>query len=222
MAQAKKPTADQFLRKAEESSRNGDVPFDRDPWMRASQMAVIGLFIMALVWAAHASQPVLVPVLLAWVIATIVHPIVDLMRAYKVPRVLACVLVTMALMAIVISLLALLSMPITYWLGRATELSILIKEKLQTINQPLVFLGEIRKALGAVSGGEPALQVAQSGNVVTTLFGILTPAVSQFILFAGALLFYLVYRERIKNTAVLLFTNRPARLTALRTLNDID
>ena len=47
-----------------------------DPWARASQVALIGLFVIALLWAAYVAQPVIVPVLLAWVIATIVLPIV--------------------------------------------------------------------------------------------------------------------------------------------------
>ena len=47
-----------------------------DPWARASHVALIGLFVIALLWCAYVAQPVIVPVLLAWVIATIVLPIV--------------------------------------------------------------------------------------------------------------------------------------------------
>ncbi len=40
----------------------------------------------------------------------------------------------------------------------------------------------------AAGGAQPALKVEQeSATVVTTLFAVLTPAVSQFILFIGAL-----------------------------------
>ena len=62
----------------------------------------------------------------------------------------------------------------------------------------------------------------ESATVVTTIFAVLTPAVSQFILFIGALIFYLVYQKRLRNTAVLLLRDREARLTTLRTLSDID
>jgi predicted PurR-regulated permease PerM len=85
-------------------------------------------------------------------------------------------------------------------------------------------LDEVRKTLSSVAGGDAgALKVEQpSANVVTTIFAVLTPAVSQFILFVGALTFYLVYQERIQRTVVLFLRDRAARLTVLRTLSDVD
>jgi predicted PurR-regulated permease PerM len=150
-----------------------------DPWMRAGQVSVIGLFLIALVWCAYVAQPVIVPVLLAWAIATIVLPLVKWMEARRVPRVLAAVAVTVLLVALIVSLLALLSTPVAYWLGRATELGSLIKQKMQTMSQPLALLDELRKALNIVgSGGAPTLKVEQSATVLTTIFSVLTPASS--------------------------------------------
>lgn len=208
------------------SKRNGDTagPPTFDRWARASHVALIGLFVLAVLWSAHIAQPVLVPILLAWVIATIIHPIVEFLQGYRVPRVLGAVLTTLAFMSIVCCLLLLLSTPIAYWLGRASELGLLIKQKLAMINQPLAFLGELRQTLSSIAGGDVgALKVEQPGpSVVSTIFAVLTPAVSQFILFVGALLFYLIYQQRIHRGAVLLLRNRNARLTALRVLSGVD
>ena len=173
---------------------------DVDAWLRASQLAVIGLFVIALICCAYLAQPVLVPVLLAWAIATIVLPIVKWLHAHGLPRVLAAVLVTVLLCLLIVSLLALLSTPVAYWLGRATEIGALIKQKLQTMGQPLVLLEELQKALNAVGSGEGTLKVeAQHSTLVGTIFSILTPAVSQFILFLGALVFYLIYQNRLRS-----------------------
>ncbi len=51
---------------------------------------------------------------------------------------------------------------------------------------------------------------------------ILTPAISQGILFLGALIFYLIYQKQIKANSVLILPTRDARLTALRILSDIE
>ena len=195
-----------------------------DRWLRMSQAATIGLFVIALLWAAYVAQPVVVPVVLAWTIATIVLPVVIWLQGYRVPRAVAVLLVTMALIAVIALFLMLLSTPIAYWLGRASELGVLMKQKFQMMTQPLAMLDEVRKALNAItSGGEGGIKVEQqSGTVVTTIVGVLTPAVSQFILFVGALIFYLVYQKRIRTTAVFFLRDREARLTALRTLSDID
>jgi predicted PurR-regulated permease PerM len=92
------------------------------------------------------------------------------------------------------------------------------------MTQPLAMLDEVRKALNAITvGSEGGIKVeAQSGTLVTTIVGVLTPAVSQFILFLGALIFYLVYQKRIRTTAASFVRDRDAKLTTLRTLSDID
>jgi predicted PurR-regulated permease PerM len=195
-----------------------------DRWAQAGHISLVGLFVIALLWAAYVARPVIVPILLAWVIATIVLPIVRWLTGRKIPRVLAAILVTLALAAIIVGLLALLSTPVTIWLGRATELGALIRTKLQSMSQPLAVLDEIRQMLNTVgTNAGPALKVEQpSPTVVTTIFSVLTPAVSQFILFIGALIFYLVYQTRLRSTVVCMFTDRDTRLMILRVLSDVD
>jgi predicted PurR-regulated permease PerM len=146
------------------------------------------------------------------------------MQDYGIPRPLAVVVVTLTLLAVIVTLLTVLSTPVAYWLGRASELGALMREKLQMMTQPLAMLDEVRKALNTITvGSEGGIKVeAQSGTLVTTIVGVLTPAVSQFILFIGALIFYLVYQKRIRSTAASFVGDRDARLTTLRTLSDID
>jgi len=203
--------------------RSGEARPEPDAWLRASQIAMVGVFVIAVLWCAYVAQPVLVPVLLAWAIATIVLPIVKWIEGHGVPRVLAAISVTVLLFLLIISLLALLSTPVAYWLGRATEIGALIKQKLQTMGQPLVLFEELQKALNAIGSGESTLRVeAQQSTLVGTIFSILTPAVSQFVLFLGALVFYLIYQNRLRSTVVYLLRDRQARLATLRTLSDID
>ena len=216
-----------------EPAAGGGLPSDRattidlphnDRWAQASHVSLVGLFIIALIWAAYVAQPVIVPILLAWVIATVMLPVVRWMAERKVPRVLAAILVTFALVAVIVSLLAALSSPVTFWLGRATELGALIKVKLHSMSQPLAALDEIRKMLNTIgSDAGPALKVEQpSAPVVTTIFSVVTPAITQLVLFIGALIFSLVYQTRLRSTVVYLFTDRDTRLMTLRVLSDVD
>ena len=48
--------------------------------------------------------------------------------------------------------------------------------------------------------------------MVTTIFTIVTPAVSQFVLCIGALVFYLVYQQRLRSAVVYFLSDREARL----------
>lgn len=195
-----------------------------DPWARSAQVALIGLFIIALLWCAYVARAVIVPVLLAWVIATIMLPVVRWLERHKVPRVLGVLLLTIALIGLIAALLTLLSTPIAVWLARASELTVLLKQKLQTISQPLALLEEARKSISSITdGNQPTLKVEQeSAGVITSIFSVVTPAISQSILFIGALVFYLIYRVRVRNTVVLLFTDRDARLKMLHIMSDVD
>jgi predicted PurR-regulated permease PerM len=207
------------------TSGEDDAVLAFDPWTRASQVSMIGVFVISLLWCAYVTQPVIVPVLLAWTIATIVLPLVRWLNQRGAPRIVAVLAVTIMLVAMFVCLLVLLTTPVAYWLGRASEVGGLIKLKLQTMTQPLALLEELQKSLNAIGAGsgQPALRVEQSSaTVVTTIFSILTPAGSQFILFIGALVFYLIYQKKLRSTVVYFLEEHEARLTTLRTLTDID
>lgn len=199
-------------------------PSAEQRWHRASQIAQVGLFIIALLWCAYIAQHVIVPVLLAWTIATIVLPVVKWMERHGIPRALAALGVTALLLAIIVTLLLLLSAPLAYWLGRATYVGALLREKLQGLSQPMALLRELQKGLNAIGAGSPdALKVeSQSASIISTIMSVVTPAVSGFVIFIFSLIFYLIYRPRLRNALVLLLTDRDARLATLRTLNDID
>src|SRR6516165_8280351 len=115
-------------------------PSSEQRWNRASQIAQVGLFVIALLWCAYVAQHVIVPVLLAWTIATIVLPIVKWMERQGVSQVAAAILVTVLLMALLFTLILLLSAPLTYWLGRASYIGALLREKLESFSRPLALL----------------------------------------------------------------------------------
>lgn len=221
-ARQKQPREDPAVPQQAAGEEISAVVIDR--WARTSQIAVIGLFIIALVWAAYVAQPVLVPVMLAWVIATIVLPVVKWMEKHGLPRALAVVLVTAALVALILLLIMLLATPFSYWLSRASEFGVLIKQKLQTMQGPLAMLSEARQAISSLTNNETTTIAVEkpSDNMVTTIFSVLSPAVSEFILFVGALIFYLIYQKEIRSGIVQLLQDRTYRLMALRTLSEID
>jgi predicted PurR-regulated permease PerM len=199
-------------------------------WANAANMAIVALLVLALGYTAYLTQPVLVPVLLAWVIGTILLPVVQRLTAWGVPRGLAVVLVVALLLIVLTCLVTVLTVPVSYWASRATELGTLIRSKLQILNQPLVFLREISQSIGDIAGakanpGPPnggGVEVPAPANIVTGLLSILTPAVSQVVLFIGALMFYLIYQKTIRTSSIIFFSTRETRLTALRIISDIE
>lgn len=215
-------------RAAEVEQAAADEKFqrNRETWAMVADVSVTGLFALAILAALYLMRDVLVPLILAWVVANILLPVVNWMVERKVPRILAVILVTLALIMVLLSIVALFSLPMTYWLGRATELGTLVKAKMATLSEPLTFFRELMGSIGQVTsganGGGPSFRVEGDSNIVGGIYSIVTPAVSQAILFLGALVFYLIYQKKIKARSVLILPSRDARLTALRILSDIE
>jgi predicted PurR-regulated permease PerM len=123
-----------------------------DVWAWAERLSIVGLFCLALGYTAYLTQSVLVPIVLAWVAGTILAPLVDELVRRGLPRPVAVVLVTIVALLIILSIVGLLSTPLTYWVGKTAELGALIKQKLQLLSQPMAFFDEIAKALAEFSG----------------------------------------------------------------------
>lgn len=213
------------VKRAANGASNGDAKLARiDAWQRATQFSTIGLFAFATLGCLYLSHSVVVPILLALVVGTILLPVVEFLEKWKLPRPLAVALVAMALLAAVFVLFTLLSLPLTYWLSRATELGALIREKLQSFNQPLSMLKELGAAFSQATGGDQGgLKVDQSStSIVGGIFSLVTPAVSQTVLFLFAMVFYLIYQKEIRTGTVFLVHDRSARLVTLRIISDIE
>jgi predicted PurR-regulated permease PerM len=213
-------------RATEPEPPESDIPerTTAETWNLIADVSVTGLFALALLAALYLMKEVAVPIILAWVVANILLPVVAWMERRGIPRAPSVVAVALAMVAVLLTVVALLSLPLTYWLGRASELGAMIKEKLASITQPLDFLREFVSAIGQATGQAPGsgLHVEETTNIVSGIIGILTPAVTQGILFLGALIFYMIYQKQIKKRWVLVLPTRDARLTALRIFADVE
>jgi predicted PurR-regulated permease PerM len=117
-----------------------------------------------------------------------------------------------------------LTVPLTYWVGRASELGELLKERLQALGNPFAFFDEIGNALSQVTGGGDKSASAvnlSASNIVTVILSVLTPVVSETLIFLVALVFNLIYHRDIQSGMLLLFQNDISRQMAKDILKDI-
>ncbi|WP_072395240.1 AI-2E family transporter [Hyphomicrobium sp. CS1GBMeth3] len=218
-------TSQARARNGDEEARNGEQEMKSaaETWQIVGDVAVTGLFALAVLAALYLMKEVVVPIILAWVVANILLPVVNAMERNGMPRVASVGVVTLALMIILLTIVMLLSLPLTYWLSRATELGAVLREKLRSMAGPFDFLNELSRSIGQITGSPgTGLHVEENTNIVSGIISILTPAVTQGVLFLGALIFYLIYQKKIKNRSVLVLPTRDARLTSLRIYADIE
>ena len=199
-------------------------PASHDIWAWAERISIVGLFCLALGYTAYLTQSVLVPIVLAWVAGTILAPLVDEVVRRGLPRPVAVVLVTIVALLIILSIVGLLSTPLTYWVGKTAELGALIKQKLQLLSQPMALFDEIAKALAEVSGSSTQLAPIEAGSssIIKGILSALTPIVTEFLLFFFAMIFFLLFLHEIKSGVVDFFSDSNTRDTALRILGDVE
>jgi predicted PurR-regulated permease PerM len=193
-------------------------------WNWAVRISVVGLFVLALAVIAFQMASVVVPVLLAWVVAMVLLPVVSSLERWGLPRALTSIVLVIILIASIMVILGVLTVPLSYWVKRTSELGALLQERLQTLGNPLAFFDEIGKALSQVTGrnaeSESAVNLSSS-SIVTVVLSVLTPVVSATLIFLIALVFNLIYHRDIQSGMLLLFQTDSGRQTAKDILKDI-
>src|SRR6516164_8437804 len=194
-----------------------------ESWNWAVRISVVGLFVVALAVIAFKMASVVVPVVLAWVVAMVLLPVVDGLERRGLSRVLTSIVLVILLIASIMVIVGVLTVPLAYWVGRASELGVLLKERLQTLGNPFAFFDEIGNALSQVTGRERNASAVNlsSPNIVTVILSVLTPVVSETLTFLAALVFNLIYHRNIQSGMLLLFHNDSSQQMAKNILKDI-
>jgi predicted PurR-regulated permease PerM len=120
--------------------------------------------------------------------------------------------------------MGLLSTPLAYWIGHTRELALLIKEKLQLLNQPLAIFDEIAHALSGISGGPESASIVHydTSTIISGIVSTLTPVITQFLLFFFAMIFWMLYANKVKGDIARLFSDDRARQAARTVLDDAE
>ncbi len=186
----------------------------------SAQAATFGIFLILLVGALSLARPILLPVTAAFVITMMLGPLSARADRHGVPKIVTTLVLWLLVAGVFYGLIMLLSSPVVDWIGKAPEIGRSIQDKLHVLDRPLAALRDLRNALlpGEANKG---IQF-DIMSIVQPAVSIVTPAISQLIIFFGALFFMLLGRVRLRRDTVALFHTRAGRLRVLRILNDIE
>ena len=193
-------------------------------WRLIAQAATIVMCALMLGVFLYLARAFLLPVLCALAVGMTVGPLVAFVGRHGVPAGLSALVVVLTLLGLMNVAILTLAQPISELTGKAYELGSAIRDKLHILDGPLAALAELQQALG-VGGSGSGVDVSPA-RMVEGLLTIVTPAAVQFaiqlVLFFGTLFFFILGRSSFRSLAVNWFATRPARLRALKILNDIE
>jgi len=192
-----------------------------DLWALAPQIALVGMFILALGTFFYFGRGLLMPILAAMVVGLTFDPLVRRAAELNIPRGLTAFILVAAILGIAGYALTLLAGPMTEWIGRGPEIGNIIKQKLYVFNAPLAALRSLQDSLSPHDANTTVKVDTGVTELFAPMLAFVTPALSQVLLFVITLVFIMAAQQQFRNFVVSMLSDREAKLRFLRIANDI-
>jgi predicted PurR-regulated permease PerM len=139
----------------------------------ARHVALVGLFILALLYTLHLAKSFILPIVLAILFDFLLSPVVRALRKVGLPEPVGAGLVVLGLLGVLVIGTYRLSGPAAEWLGRAPESMVTVQRKLETLRRPVEQVSraaaQVERATD-VDGKTPEVAV-RGPNLSQQLFG---------------------------------------------------
>jgi predicted PurR-regulated permease PerM len=192
-------------------------------WRFAALVSTLLMGALALIGALYLGRTILLPVVAGIVVGITLTPVVKFGVRYRLPTPVSALLVIVLAVAAVVLVLTFFAAPLTEWIGRAPEIAAAVQQKLRVLDYPLSVLHNIKNAvMPAGPVGQTVSVETNPAEMVGTALATLTPAVGEFVVFFGTLIFFLATNDTLRQKLVVSFVTRDARLRMLRIWKDIE
>jgi predicted PurR-regulated permease PerM len=215
-------------REASKSQREAGKPMPEStaelpPLIRRQEVvaiALVGLLVIAVITVLYFAKAFFLPVIMAFVVGTMLSPVASFLERYRVPRSIGAVMIVLAVAALGTFIVGLIAAPAMEWGSRLPELAARLKDKLHIFDRPLALWHELSTMLG----GSDALATLQMPKFewVQPALEFLSPTFTEFLLFFVTLLLFIASWKDLRRAMIMGFGDRASRLRTLRILNEIE
>lgn len=189
----------------------------------AALISTLVMGALALIAALYFGRSILLPIVAGLVIGITLAPAVKGCAKAGIPHAVSAVIVVVLLFGLLGLLLTFFAAPLTEWINRAPEIGKVVQEKLRVFEYPIAVFHNIKDAVMPAAGtGQTVSVESNPAEVVGNVVLAVTPAVSQFVLFFGTLVFFLATSTTLRQKLIIAFWSRESRLRMMRIWNDIE
>lgn len=182
--------------------------------------SLVSLLIICVVAVLYAARAFFLPIVMAFIVGTMLSPAANFLERRRIPRAVAAVLIVAAVGTGVTFMVGLIASPMMEWSSKLPELGAQLKDKLHVFDRPLALWQELQSMLGG-SDTLATFQMPKFEWVQPTL-EFLSPTFAEFLLFVATLILFIASWKDLRRAMVMNFGDRPARLRTLRILNEIE
>jgi predicted PurR-regulated permease PerM len=200
-----------------------DSKAELPPVIRRAELvafALVALLIICVVAVLYVAKAFFLPIVMAFIVGTMLSPAASLLERYRIPRPVGAVLIVTAVGAAVAFMVGLISAPLMEWSSRLPELGAILKDKLHVFDRPLALWQELQSMVG----GPDTLATFQMPKFewVQPALEFLSPTFAEFLLFIAILILFIASWKDSRRALIMIFGDRTARLRALRIINEIE
>jgi predicted PurR-regulated permease PerM len=202
------------------------VPDSKDelpPVIRRAEVvafALVSLLIISVVAVLYAAKAFFLPIVMAFIVGTMLSPAASFLERRRIPRAVAAVLIVTTVGAGVAFMVGLISSPLMEWGSRLPELGAILKDKLHVFDRPLALWQQLQIMLGGPDT-LASFQMPKFDWVQPTL-EFLSPTFAEFLLFIATLILFIASWKDLRRAVIMNFGDRTARLRTLRIINEIE
>ena len=200
-----------------------DSAAEQPPLIRRQEVvaiSLVGLLAIATVAVLYFARAFFLPVVMAFVVGTMLSPAAGFLERFRIPRAVGAVVIVTAVTALGAFILGLIASPAIEWSSRLPELAARLKDKLHIFDRPLALWHELQTMLGG-SDALSSLHMPKFDWVQPTL-EFLSPTFTEGLLFLVTLVLFIASWKDLRRALIMTFGDRAWRLRTLRILNEIE
>jgi predicted PurR-regulated permease PerM len=201
-----------------------DSKAEQPPVIRRAEVvafALVSLLVICVVAVLYAAKAFFLPVVMAFVVGTMLSPAAGFLERHRIPRSVSAVLIVTAVGAAGAFIVGLISSPLMEWSNRLPELGSLLKDKMHAFDRPLALWQQLQTMLGGGSDGLSSLHMPKF-DWVQPAIEFLSPTFSEFLLFFAILVLFIASWRDLRRALIMTFADHATRLRTLRILNEIE
>ena len=184
--------------------------------------ALVALLIICIIAVLYAAKAFFLPVVMAFVVGTMLSPAAGYLERHRIPRAVSAVLIVGAVTAAVAFMVGLISSPLMQWSTRLPELGSQLKDKMHVFDRPLALWQELQTMLGGTDTLPGASFQLPKFDWVQPTIEFLSPTFTEFLLFFATLILFIASWRDLRRALIMTFGDHDARLRMLRILNEIE
>jgi predicted PurR-regulated permease PerM len=131
-------------------------------------VSLTGLFVLAAFYTLYFARDFIIPILLAWILSSLLAPIVRLFKRVRIPEPLSALFIILALLGILSYGVYSLSDPVAAWIHRAPQVLSDVRAKLQNFIRPVAQVQQTTKEIDKMTSlgkdeEAPAVELKKPG-----------------------------------------------------------